>query len=146
MDSANYQQRLLQFDFDIIMRRYGQSLTPGVELRGIYGSKQADVSGSRNYGGIKNPIVDALIEKVIAAPDRQSLITTVRAMDRVLMWNDYIIPQWFKGAHNIAYWNKFSRPKIKPRYDLGVIDTWWVDRKKEAALESDEASGGAPKQ
>jgi len=144
VDSANYQERIHQFDFDIIMRRYGQSLTPGVELRGIYGSKQAGVSGSRNYGGIQNPVVDALIEKTVVAEDRESLITAVRTLDRVLMWNEYIIPQWFKGAHNIAYWNKFSRPKTKPAYSIGVVDTWWVDRKKEAALEDEAEPEGEP--
>lgn len=136
VDAANFQQRRQNFDFDIIMQRYVQPLTPGIEQRNFYGSESADVPGSRNFGGIKDPAVDGLIEKVINAQSRSDLTAAVRAMDRVLMWNFYSIPQWFKGTHNIAYWNKFGRPKIKADFDLGVVDTWWYDARKAAAIES----------
>jgi microcin C transport system substrate-binding protein len=136
VDAANFQQRLQQFDFDITMRRYGQAMTPGSELRGFYGAATADVPGTRNVGGIRNPAVDVLIEHVIAADTRAALTAAARALDRVLMWNQYLIPHWYKGAHNIAYWNKFGRPEKKADYDLGLVDTWWVDAAKAAHLEA----------
>jgi microcin C transport system substrate-binding protein len=130
VDIANYINRRQQFDFDVVMERYVQVLTPGVEQREYFGSAHSDVPGSRNLGGIKNPAVDALIDKVIAAQDRPSLITAVHALDRVLMWNRYAVPQWYSGNHRLAYWDRFSRPETPPRYDLGVIDTWWYDEAK----------------
>ena len=140
VDSANFKYRTDNFDFDIIVERFVQLLTPGVELRGYYGSTSADIPGSQNLGGIKDPAVDALIENVQAARDRPALIAAVRALDRVLMWNRYFVPQWFKGSHNVAYWNKFDRPKIKPKYARGVIDTWWFNPEKARLL----AAGTAP--
>ena len=89
---------------------------------------------------IKNPVIDALVEKVIAARTRPALVTAVRALDRVVMWNRYLVTQWYKGEHNIAYWNKFDRPKIKPRFDLGMLDTWWFNPQKAAMI----AAGKAP--
>ena len=83
--------------------------------------------GGRNLSGIRDPIVDALIETVIEAGSRAELVTAARALDRVLMWGYYVVPHWYKGSHNIAYWDKFGRPAVKPRYALGVIDTWWVN-------------------
>ncbi len=122
------------------MRRYVQPLTPGLEQRNYFGAAYANVPGSLNVAGIANAAVDALIENVITAADRPALVTAVRALDRVLMWNHYAVPQWYKGEHNIAYWNKFDRPRVKPRYDTGVIDTWWVDPEKAAMI----AAGKAP--
>jgi len=140
VDSANFKYRTDNFDFDVIVERFVQLLTPGVELRGYYGSASADLPGSRNLGGIKDPAVDALIEKILAARDRPALVVAVRALDRVLMWNRYFVPQWYKGSHNVAYWNKFDRPKTKPRYARGVIDTWWFNPEKARLL----AAGTAP--
>lgn len=134
VDVANYQHRMQQYDFDAIVQRYVQRLTPGIEQRAYYGSKFANVPGQRNLAGIKNPAIDALIEKVIAAPTRMEMVTAVRALDRVLMWNRYIIPQWYKGSHNIAYWRRFDRPKIKPRFDLGMLDSWWYNPDKAVML------------
>jgi microcin C transport system substrate-binding protein len=134
VEPAQYQRRTQEFDFDVITLRWGSSLTPGVGLRNLYQSKSADMVGSNNFAGIKNPVVDALIEKVIAARSRTELQTAARALDRVLMWEQYVIPQWYSGHHHFAYWDKFGRPAKKPNYARGVWDLWWVDDKKAAAL------------
>lgn len=135
VDPAQYQSRLKSFDFDLIVQRYVQSLSPGAELRGFFGSRAADEDGSFNLAGIKDPAVDALIEKVLAAPDRPALLAATRALDRVLLFGHYMVPQWYKGSHNLVYWNKFSRPATKPLYALG-LDTWWLDAEKDAALKA----------
>ena len=122
------------FDFDVVIQRYVQNNTPGIELKTYYSSKMANVVGSRNLAGIKNPAVDYLISKIISAKSRIELQTRVHAIDRVLMWNRYMIPQWYKGVNNIAYWNKFDRPKIKPKFALGVIDTWWYNADKSGLI------------
>ena len=140
VDAANFKRRTDSFDFDIVIRRISQPLTPGLEQRGYFGSAAAEVPGSFNIGGISDPAVDALIEKVVAASSRAELTTAVRALDRVLMWNRYVVTQWYKGEHNIAYWNKFGRPAVSPKFGMGVLDTWWYDREKAAAI----AQGNAP--
>lgn len=139
VDVANFQNRMRSYDFDVVISRYVQPLTPGIEQQAYFGSRFADVPGQRNLAGIKNPSVDYLIDKIIAATSRQNLVTAVRALDRVLMWNHYVVPQWYKGAHNIAYWNRFDRPKKKPAFDLGMLDTWWFNPKKAAMIEQGEA-------
>ena len=140
VDAANFKYRTDHYDFDVIVRRYVQPLTPGLEQRNFFGSASADTPGSFNVGGIRDPAVDALIEKVIGAKSRAELTTAVRALDRVLMWNNYTVPQWYKGVHHIAYWNKFDRPKTKPRFARGVVDTWWYNPDKAAMI----AAGKAP--
>ena len=130
VDVANFQNRLKTYDFDVIVQRYIQPNTPGIEQKTYFSSEVADAPGSRNVGGIKDPAVDQLITKIIEAKNRKDLVTATRALDRVLMWNNYVVPQWYKGSHNIAYWNKFSRPAKKPLYDLGVLDTWWLNPAK----------------
>ena len=134
VDGAQYEERLKTHDFDITTNRFVFSLSPGAELNTFFGSGTADQVGSPNAAGIKDPVADALIGEVVAANDRESLIAAARALDRVLLWGHYMIPQWYKGAHHLVYWNKFGRPTVKPRYARGVIDTWWVDREKDAAL------------
>ncbi len=136
VDTANFKRRQDTFDFDVVIRRISQPLTPGIEQRNYFGSEFADVEGSFNIGGVRDPAADALIEKVISAANRADLVTAVRALDRVLMWNRYAITQWYKGAHNVAYWHKFSQPRVAPKYDLGVIDTWWYDAEKAKLIES----------
>ncbi|MSO68727.1 MAG: ABC transporter substrate-binding protein [Alphaproteobacteria bacterium] len=133
VDPAQYENRLKTFDFDLIIQRYVQSLSPGAELRGYFGSAAASQDGSRNLAGIKNGVVDALIETVLGAADRPALIAACRALDRVLLFGHYMVPQWYKGRHDLIYWNKFGRPAKAPLYGLG-LDTWWVDQAKEAAL------------
>lgn len=134
VDAAQYERRLKSFDFDIIIQRYVMSKTPGVELLSYFSSRVADTSGSRNLAGIKNPVVDALIDKVMGAQTRDDLDAAVKSIDRVLRAENYWVPQWYKASHNIAYWNKFSRPKIAPKYATGVLDTWWYDEAKAAKL------------
>ena len=136
VDSAQYQNRLNEFDYDIITARFLMSLTPGIEQRNMWGSETANLTGSYNLSGIDNAVVDALIETLIAATDRDALTTAARALDRVLLWNRYFIPQWFKAEHNIAYWDKFGRPPKKPRYSEGYPHTWWYDQTKADALEA----------
>ena len=134
VDPSQYQARLKTFDFDIITQRYVLRVTPGIEIRSYWGSKSADTPGSFNLSGIKDRVVDALIEKVIAAKSRNELVTATRAIDRVLRARHYWVPHWYKAAHNLAFWDKFSRPKIKPLYGRGVIETWWYDETKAAKL------------
>lgn len=134
VDSSQYQNRIDNFDFDMIVFSRGQSLSPGNEQRNFWSSAAADTPGSGNLAGIRDPVVDDLVELVINAPDRESLIHRVRALDRVLLWGHYVIPHWHIRAFRVAYWNKFERPEVSPRYALG-FDTWWVDTEKAARVE-----------
>ncbi|MBN2323539.1 MAG: ABC transporter substrate-binding protein [Spirochaetes bacterium] len=134
VDASQYVNRLDNYDFDMTTVWWRQSLSPGNEQRDFWSSEAADRPGTRNLAGIKDPVVDALIEKIISAPDKESLLSCCRALDRVLLWGHYVIPNWYSSSYRVAYWNKFSRPAIKPRYALGFPDTWWVDPKKEASL------------
>ncbi len=134
VDSAQYTNRVQTYDFDIVTARFNLPRTPGVEQRNFWSAAAADSPGGLNYAGVKNPVVDALIERFGAASSRTELKAVVGALDRVLMWNHYTVPQWFKATHFIAYWDKFGRPAAKPEYDLGFLDTWWIDVDKEAAL------------
>lgn len=136
VDPAQYQQRMKNFDFDITTERYTMRDTPGVELRSYFGSDSAKIDGSLNLAGISDPAVDALIERVIGAKSREELTAASRALDRVLRTGHYWVPHWYKASNNIAYWDKFSRPETKPRYDRGVLDTWWYDKDKAAKLEA----------
>ncbi len=135
VDPSQYQRRMDSFDFDMAVGGWPESLSPGNEQIDYWTSKSADVTGSQNLAGIKDPVVDKLVDMVIAAPDRQSLVDRTRALDRVLLWGHYVIPQWHIRDTRVAYWDKFDRPKTLPPYDLGAgFDAWWVDAKKEAAL------------
>ena len=140
VDSSQYEARVEAFDFDITTSRYVQRNTPGIELRGYFSSAAAAQQGSRNIAGINDPVVDALIEAVIGARDRATLTTAVRALDRVLRARHYWVPQWFKGVHTIAYWDRFARPAVTPEYDPGIIDTWWVDPDKAANIDKSRAN------
>jgi microcin C transport system substrate-binding protein len=133
VDTAQYQNRLDDFDFDMTIVSWPESLSPGNEQRDHWTSESARVRGSRNLAGVASPAVDTLVDLLIAAPDRPSLIARTRALDRVLLWGHYVIPHWHIQAFRVAYWNKFARPKVSPKYALG-FDTWWVDPAKEAAL------------
>ncbi len=139
IDSAQYQQRLDTFDFDMIVSTFRQSLSPGNEQRNFWGSDAADTNGSRNIIGIKNPIIDILIEKVISAKDRKDLITTSQALDRVLLWNHYVIPQWHISSYRTLYWDIFDKPAVRPKYSLGT-NTWWVNINKLDTLEERKKS------
>ncbi len=134
VDNAQYQERMKSFDFDITVERFVLGMTPGVAMRNYWGSKAAHQKGSYNLSGIKNPVIDALIEKVIAAPNRETLTIASRALDRVLRNGNYWVPHWYKAGHWLAYWNKFSHPVAKPPFARGVIDLWWYDKKKAEQL------------
>jgi microcin C transport system substrate-binding protein len=130
VDPAQYQQRLKDFDFDMTTERYVMSNTPGVELRSYFGSAAAKMDGSLNLAGISDPAVDTLIERVVGAKSREDLETAARALDRVLRAGHYWVPHWYKASNHVAYWDKFSRPETKPRFDRGILDTWWYDEAK----------------
>ncbi len=134
VDPAQYERRVKSFDFDIVTQRFVMRLTPGAELLNFFGSDSANTDGSFNLAGIKSPVVDALAAKVLEAQSRQELVTAMRALDRVLRAGHYWVPHWYKASHNIAHWNKFGRPAIKPKYDRGIVDTWWYDAEKAAKL------------
>ena len=134
IDTSQYIQRYQSFDFDIVTGRFGQSMSPGNEQRDYWSSEAADIPGSRNVGGIKDPVIDALVDKIIFANDRDELVAATRALDRVLLWNFYMIPQYYQPTLRFAYWDKFGIPEKQPDY-VGVdIDSWWIDPEKEAAL------------
>jgi microcin C transport system substrate-binding protein len=133
VDSAQYQQRIEDFDFDMVVDVFPQSSSPGNEQREFWGSAAADQPGSRNTIGIKNPAVDRLIDRVIAAPDRGSLVARTRALDRVLLWGHYVIPHWHLRYFRVAYWAKLKRPAVTPAYDL-PLNTWWVDPEKASII------------
>jgi microcin C transport system substrate-binding protein len=139
VDPAQYQRRLKSFDFDTTAERYVMRNTPGVELRSYFGSAAASIDGSLNLAGIADPAVDALIERVITAKSRDELETAARALDRVLRAGHYWVPHWSKASNDIAYWDRFSRPETKPRFDRGVLDTWWYDDAKAAKLTANVA-------
>ncbi len=124
IDAIQYQNRLNGFDYDMISLIWGQSLSPGSEQRYFWGSAAADQQGSRNYAGIKNSAVDALIEKVISASSYKELTSATKALDRVLQWNFYIIPHWYLGKNRLAYWDKFGMPDIVPMQGVNIY-TWW---------------------
>ena len=156
VDSAQYKRRTDDFDFDIVVSGWAQSHSPGNEQRSYWGSAAADEQGSRNLAGIKNPAIDKLIDKVIFAEDRAELVAATRALDRVLLWNHYVVPQWYAPYQRIAYWNRFAYPAsapIVPRsckdkcveakledpktiemVAVGILNYWWYDKKRAEQL------------
>jgi microcin C transport system substrate-binding protein len=127
VDSTEEKRRLDNYDFDVVMDVLGQSESPGNEQRDFWGSAAADQPGSRNVMGIKNPAVDALVEKIIFAPNRDALVIACRALDRVLLWNAYLVPNVYNPSVWVAYWNKFSAPNPLPKITVGFPDVWWFD-------------------
>jgi microcin C transport system substrate-binding protein len=113
-------------------------LTPGIELFNYWGTEAASNEGSANHAGIRDPVIDALIEKVIVAKSREELVTATRAIDRVLRAGHYWVPHWYKPVHHIVYWDKFAMPAIKPKYARGIIDTWWYDEARAAKLRNEK--------
>ncbi len=135
VDVAQYEKRMETFDFDTAVVVFGQSLSPGNEQREYWGSKSADEPGSRNLLGIKSEVIDELTEELVRSPDRASLIAHTRALDRVLQYGYYVIPNFHLSAFWVAYWDKYRRPTISPKYGIG-LDTWWVDPKAEQTIEA----------
>jgi microcin C transport system substrate-binding protein len=137
VDTAQYENRLRQFDFDVISAIWGQSLSPGNEQRDMWGSQAADTPGSQNYVGIKNPAVDALIDRIIFAKSREELVAATRALDRVLLWNNYVVPFYYLWKWWTARWDRFGRPPVLPRYAVSGFPTvWWWDAERAAKLGS----------
>jgi microcin C transport system substrate-binding protein len=128
VDSSQYINRIRSRDYDIIVGGWGQSLSPGNEQRDFFGSDAADRDASRNYGGIKNPAVDTLIERVIFAKDREDLIAATKALDRVLLWNQYVVPMWTIDYSRTARWDRFTKPEKLPSYSYGFPEIWWYDK------------------
>jgi microcin C transport system substrate-binding protein len=138
VDVSQYINRLRSRDFDLIVGGFGQSNSPGNEQREYWHSSSADNPGSRNFIGLKDPAVDKLVEGLINADSRQSLITHTRALDRVLLWGHYVVPNWHIKTWRVAYWNRFEHPKVSPKYDIG-LHTWWA-RSKSPEAAADEAA------
>jgi microcin C transport system substrate-binding protein len=134
VDTSQYINRVNDFDFDMITTVLPQSSSPGNEQRDYWSTKAADSPGSRNYSGIKDPTVDALVDRVIFATDREDLVAATHALDRVLLWNYYYMPQFSRPDVWLAYWNKFGVPDKQPDYIGPDIDSWWIDPEKEKAL------------
>ena len=135
VDTSQYKERIDTFDFDMMVASFGQSSSPGNEQRNFWGSAAADIPGSNNLIGIRDPAVDALIEEIIFAGSREDLVTATRALDRVLRWGHYLVPNWHSSYDRIAYWDKFGQPSVVPEDGI-VLDAWWIDAGRSAALEA----------
>ncbi|MGE5540429.1 MAG: ABC transporter substrate-binding protein [Gemmatimonas sp.] len=141
VDISQYQNRLQTFDFDMIVTVFPGTKSPGNEMRDYWGSQSADTKGGSNYVGVKDPMIDAMVDAIIGAPDRETLVARSKALDRVLLWRHYVIPQWYLDVEPVVYWNKFGRPEnsiaaAQPVF-LGYrdrYDSWWIDPDKERAL------------
>jgi microcin C transport system substrate-binding protein len=130
VDPVQYRKRVDDFDFDIVVQRFSFSNTPGDSLRTFFSSQAAAMKGSQNVGGMADPVIDALIEKIVAANSRPALTSACRALDRVIRSGRYWIPHWYKASHWLAYWDVFGRPAMPPRYAPGMPETWWYDAQK----------------
>ena len=143
IDPSQYEKRMQTFDFDMAVVAFGASESPGNELRDYWGPQAADEPGSQNVLGVKSKVIDELIEELVKAPDRASLVAHTRALDRVLQYGYYVIPHYHVAAFRVAYWDKFRRPAISPKYAVG-LDTWWIDPSAEQSVEAKK--GEATKQ
>jgi microcin C transport system substrate-binding protein len=135
VDPVQYRKRVDDFDFDLTVQRFGFSSTPGDSLRSYFSSQAAAMRGSQNVAGISDPVIDALIDRIITADSRNSLVTACKVLDRVIRSGRYWVPHWYKASHWLAYWDVFGRPATKPRYARGVPETWWYDGEKAATID-----------
>jgi microcin C transport system substrate-binding protein len=135
VDPVQYRKRVDDFDFDITVERFAFSSTPGDSLRSYFSSAAAGLKGSQNLAGIADPVIDALIERIIAADTRGGLVSACKVLDRVIRSGRYWVPHWYKPSHWLAFWDVFGRPAIKPRFGRGIPETWWYDREKAANVE-----------
>ncbi len=140
VDTSQYERRMDTYDFDMTTTVFPQSLSPGNEQRDFWGSASADQHGSRNIIGIKNPVIDALIEGLINAPDRATVVAYAHDLDRVLQYNFYMILEFHLGASWIAYWDKFRRPDTVPKYGVG-LSTWWIDPTSSQKIDTERSQG-----
>jgi microcin C transport system substrate-binding protein len=135
VDAAQYENRLRQWDYEVIVANWGESLSPGNEQRGYWGSQAADIPGSRNLIGIKNPAVDELINRVVFSKSREELVAATKALDRVLLWNFYVVPQWTYTFQRTARWDRFGHPENMPKYGAAAFpNIWWWDKDKAAKV------------
>ncbi|HCK17097.1 MAG TPA: hypothetical protein DHW36_01150 [Thalassospira sp.] len=134
IDTGQWVNRIQAFDFEVTTFWWQQSLTPGNEQRVFWSSEAADQPGSRNFAGIKNPVVDAMIENITSANSWEELVAATRALDRVLLWGDYVIPQYYLGGDRMVWWNIFGRPDEVPLQGMSVM-RWWIDPEKAAKLQ-----------
>jgi microcin C transport system substrate-binding protein len=142
VDSAQYRRRLDTFDFDIVVARFPQSLSPGNEQRDFWGSAAAGKEGSQNIIGIRDPAIDTLVERLIFAKDRADLVAVTRALDRVLLWNHFVVPQFYIAHDRIASWSKFGRPSRLPRQAgplSSFLQVWWWDEQAAIRLKQSRA-------
>ena len=136
VDPVQERARLNDFDFDIAIQRFSFSTVPGESLRSFFSSRSAATKGSNNLAGISDPVIDTLIDQIVAAPTRPDLVAACKALDRVIRSGRYWVPQWYKASHWLAYWDMFDRPSQgKPKYGRGIPETWWYDPQKAAQLE-----------
>jgi microcin C transport system substrate-binding protein len=138
VDRTQYQNRAQEFDYDLIVGGQSQSHSPGNEQRNYWTSAVADEPGSRNEAGIKDPVVDELVDQLIQAPNRAELVAVTKALDRVLLWGHYIVPHWYSDKFRVVHWDKFGKPAMSAPYtgDYFVMPyTWWYDEEKAARLE-----------
>jgi microcin C transport system substrate-binding protein len=135
VDAVQFKKREDDFDFDLVVQRSSFSSTPGDSLRSYFSSQAATLKGSQNLAGISDPVIDTLIERIVAADNRPDLVTACKALDRVIRSGRYWVPHWYKASHWIAYWDVLGRPPTKPRYARGIPETWWYDQDKAAKLE-----------
>ncbi len=134
VDDAQYQDRMKTYDYDVISSRFSSGVTPGDDLRVFFGSASANSPGTYNMSGLASPAIDALIDRLAAATSREELAIAGRALDRVLRAERFWVPNWHKGSYWIATWDKYNRPTIQPKYDRGIVDTWWYDQSKAARI------------
>ena len=141
---AEFEQKVRNFNFDMIVTSFPQSRSPGNEQRDMWGSEAANTPGSRNHMGIQNPAIDELIEIIVQAKTRKELVTAIQAMDRILMHQFYIVPHWYISYDRVVYWNKISGPKKNPSQANilnNIIEWWWWDEAKAKKLKAARAAG-----
>ncbi|MTI17880.1 ABC transporter substrate-binding protein [Rhodobacteraceae bacterium RKSG542] len=136
VDSSQYINRVRSRDFDLLYTGWAQSLSPGNEQRNYWGSAAASVEASQNYAGINDPAIDKLINRIILSKDREELVASTRALDRVLLSHHFVVPGWTSIYTRVAHWDRFSHPEELPTYDIGFPDVWWYDEAKAAAVEA----------
>lgn len=144
VQTAEHEERLRNFKFDMVIASYPQSRSPGNEQRSMWGSEAAKTPGTQNYAGVENPAVDELIDLIVEAKTRKELVTAVQALDRILTHQFYVVPHWYIRVDRVVYWNKFSRPKINPSQASilnNILEWWWWDKEKAARLKKAQASG-----
>jgi microcin C transport system substrate-binding protein len=136
IEVSQHTNRIGNRDFDATITSYPQTLIPRMSLRTYWGSRAATQKYSRNTAGISDPVVDHLIETILNAKNRPELIAATRALDRVLLWNFYIIPGYWPPGYRYAYWDKFVKPPVQARFRSGYYDTWWIDAGKDKKVEA----------